>query len=67
MTYVCPDHGFRHILPLDSLDPHVRAQAESPSARQRLAGQSRRFTRGLLVAALALVAVAALAIARHGR
>ena len=26
MTYACPDHAYRHVLPLDLLEPQVRAQ-----------------------------------------
>jgi hypothetical protein len=67
VTYTCPEHALRHILPLDLLEPQVRARVESPAARQQLADQSRRFGRGLIVAALAIMAAVAMALARRGR
>lgn len=67
MTYTCPAHAFRHILPLDLLEPQVRARAESPAARQQLAEHSRRFGRGLIIALLAFVVVVAMALVRRWR
>jgi hypothetical protein len=67
MTYTCPEHAFRHILPLDLLEFQVRARVESPAARQQLADQSRGFGRGLIIAVLAIMIVVAIALARQWR
>ncbi len=66
MTYSCPAHAFRHILPLTRVDPQVRATAESPTVKKDLADQGRRFTRGLLIFIVGFfVLVAAVALARR--
>jgi hypothetical protein len=48
VSYSCPEHAFRHILPLNRIDPRARAMAESTRVRRELADQGRRFTRGVL-------------------
>ena len=66
VTYSCPAHAFRHILPLSRLDPHVRAMAESPTVKKQLADDGRRFTRGVLMFILGFfVLVTAVALARR--
>jgi hypothetical protein len=66
MTYSCPTHAFRHILPLTRLDPQVRARAESPAVKEELADQGRRFMRGLLIFIVGFfVFVTAIVLARR--
>ena len=66
MTYSCPNHAVRHILPLTRVDPQVRAWAESPAAKKELADQSQRFMRGILIFVVGFfVIVAAIALARR--
>ncbi len=66
MTYSCPKHAFRHILPFDRLEPQVRAAADSPAVKRELADQSGRFVRGLLIFIVGFfVLVTAVALAQR--
>ncbi|HXJ18757.1 MAG TPA: hypothetical protein VMT03_00885 [Polyangia bacterium] len=66
MTYSCPEHAFRHILPLTRVEPQIRAWAESPQVKKDLADKGRRFTRGILIFFVGFfVLVAAYALARR--
>jgi hypothetical protein len=66
LTYSCPAHAFRHILPLTRVDAQVRTWAESPAGKKELADHGRRFTRGLLIFFVGFfILAAAIALARR--
>jgi hypothetical protein len=59
LTYECPVHAFRHILPLSALDEATRKQVLDPQALARMERASNGFGRALL---LVLVGVFALLV-----
>jgi hypothetical protein len=54
LTYECPEHAYRHVLPLSALHETVRKRILEARAQPRGARKGRPFVLGLLVVSVAI-------------